>query len=181
MNNQSSRTLSGIGTDNQINIPSTPDSILIGGDTGPRGYLVGVDNTTGNVDWVQASTPFIPPDSIIGEDLNSNIGFETTASENAGIIKIHNSTDTATLEADRVVVNSELTLNADISVDNLDVKDTFTLDTDGSNKYVEMTASNGNIVQFDTDHTTEIASIKSGDIICKILLGLVMLFLMVFQ
>ena len=171
MDTFSQRTLSGVGTENQINVPSTPDSILIDGERGPSGHLVGVDNTTGNVSWVQASTPFIPPNSIIGEDLSLNIGFETTASENAGIIKIHNSTDTATLEADRVVVNSALTLNADLDVDNLDVKDTFTLDTDGSSKFVEMTASNGNIIQYDTDHTTEIASIKGGDIICKTITG----------
>lgn len=165
-----SRTLSGITGSDQIVIPSTPSSILINGEEGPAGYLVGVDNVTGNVSWVQASTPFIPPNSIIGEDLNSNIGFETTASENAGVIKIHNSSNNATLDADRVIT-SDLVLNDDLVVDDIRVKSTLTLDTDGNNKFLEFSATNGDLVQFDTDHSTEVASIKSGDIICKNITG----------
>ena len=47
-----SRTLSGINEENSIDIPSTPNSIRIGGKLGERGFLVGVNNTTGNIDFV---------------------------------------------------------------------------------------------------------------------------------
>lgn len=161
-----SRTLSGINEENSIDIPSTPNSIRIGGKLGQRGFLVGVNNTTGNIDFVQAETPFIPPDTILGEDLNSNIGFETTASENGGVIRIHNATNTATLNADKIIT-SDLDLTSDLDISNLQVKTLLKIQpsTDNTRK-AEIVASNGDIIQYEsyTDATTnnEYASIKSG-------------------
>lgn len=168
IDNNSARTLSGISAGNggNISIPSTPDAIRIAGQSGPKGYLVGVDITSGNVDWVQAGTPFIPNDSILGVDLNSNIGFSTTASETGGIISITNPAGTGTLSADRVVA-TDFTLQNNFTANQGIFKDKVIMDTTGlgtgNTRKLDLVASNGDIIQYETfTPANEYASIKSG-------------------
>jgi hypothetical protein len=162
------RTLSGIsaGQGGNIELPSTPDAIRIGGQKGPKGFLVGVDVGSGNVDWVQASTPFIPPNSIFGSDLNENIGFDTTASENGGVIRIQNAGGTATLQADRIVA-TDFTLQSNFTANQGIFKDKIIMDTTGlgtgNTRNLDLVASTGDIIQYQTfNPPNEYASIKSG-------------------
>ena len=158
-----SRTLAGInaGGEGLIDIPSIPESIRIGGELGPRGFLVGVDNASGNVSWVQASTPFIPPNSIIGADLNENIGFTTTASETGGVITIHNATNTATLNVDRLIAG-DLTLDNDIEADTIQAKTKFIAQAGlEATRKILLDSANGNIEIYST-HPTTIWSVLNG-------------------
>ena len=160
-----SRTLSGINADSGfISIPKVPEAIRIGGELGPRGFLVGVSNTTGNVDWVQATTPFIPPNTITGEDLTTTIGFETTASENGGVIRVHNEELTGTLECDKLAT-SDIVLTGDLELEQMIIKDKIIFATDGTgaNRTLQMNSSSGDIIQYETyDPSSEYASIKNG-------------------
>ena len=119
----SARTLSGLSADGgSLNLASTVSAIRIDGNKGARGYLIGKNEITNKLDWVQAGTPFIPANSIIGEDLNENIGFDTTASENSGIIRIHNTEDTAKLIVDVIDVGT-LNLESDLTVENITIEE----------------------------------------------------------
>jgi hypothetical protein len=137
MGGDNARTLSGVNADGgSMNLASTECAIRIEGDCGSKGYLLGKNETTNKLDWVQAGTPFIPPNSIIGEDLNSNIGFDTTASENAGIIRIHNATDNAKLIADVIDVGT-LNLGTDLTVDEIYIENKAHFQTDATNSATE--------------------------------------------
>ena len=173
MNNP--RTLSGIDSNslNHLSLPSTTNALSVGDNIGLHGQVLAKNEDSNKLEWSFVDDITIPDNSINGNKLALDIGFNTT-----GNITLHNpTTDLATLTADKLVstrttltatdygldvngnakIGGDLTITGDLELDDiimddLTIKGEIILDTagtgTGNTRKLDLVASNGNIIQY---------------------------------
>ena len=188
MNNP--RTLSGIDSNslNHLSLPSTTNALSVGSNIGLHGQVLAKNENDNKLEWSFVDEITIPDNSINGNKLALDIGFNTT-----GNITLHNpATDSATLTADKLVstrttlsdtdygldvagnakIGGDLTITGDLELDDiimddLTIKGEIILDTagtgTGNTRKLDLVASSGDIIQYETfDPPSEYASIRNG-------------------
>ena len=127
-------TLSGVASETTLVLPPTINAISVGGDFGSAGMVLGKNNLTNVLYWDTVTGATIPPNSITGSQLRSDITFSTTGEIEAKKLKFYESlTGTANKGgAIKFLVDS---LNGDTTTDgtlNLTTTQTNCIDITGS-------------------------------------------------
>jgi hypothetical protein len=190
INNNDARTLSGIAVATEsVNIPSTIDAIRIGGDIGSLREVIGKDAITNKVRWLDITDTQIEDDSIVPRMIDSSQNF-TFTDVNCRNLSATSVVITTSLTLPDISATNELEmLNAGVQVWSVNktglmefIKDatadpytTYTtiyqglLTTEKIKATTEIRVNNrfyvdavGNLIFYNTDGTTELASIKQG-------------------
>ena len=138
-------TLSGVASETTLVLPATATAISVGGDFGTAGMVLGKDNITNVLYWDTVTGATIPPDSIDGSKLKSNINIITTGDITANQLTLTSNTTALDFTGTGEIVGKAVSLT---SCRNLDLSDTSNVvPTDAEHEditfYKSLTGTNG--------------------------------------